>query len=159
MRLLEKGGLHGLCYLGGGTSMSPYGLGNYAPSHQVGDADLAGTVVLSFTGSRETLVLKPDEARSLAIGLVERAELADGGDWSKATTSGNRVRAALAASHDRLVEALENALNGMDAAHTDVQAEYARFPGPSLEAAAYNLRHAIADTTAALALARGEGTA
>lgn len=54
MRLLEKGGLHGLCYLGGGTSMSPYGLGNYAPSHQTG------------------------------------------GDWSKATTSGNRVRAALA---------------------------------------------------------------
>lgn len=62
-------------------------------------------------------------------------------------------------SHDRLVEALENALNGMDAAHTDVQAEYARFPGPSLEAAEYNLRHAIADTTAALAAARGEGTA
>ena len=59
-------------------------------------------------------------------------------------------------SHDRLIEALENALNGMDAAYTDVQAEYARFPGPSLEAAKYNLRHAIAGTTIALAAARGE---
>jgi len=147
MRLLEKGGLHGLCYLGGGTSMSPYGLGNYAPSHQVGDADLAGTVVLSFTGSRETLVLKPDEARSLAIGLVERAELADGGDWSKATTSGNRVRAALAASHDRLVEALDDlaalAEHAMNLANRD--------------GGEFNIDAELKAARAALAAARGEG--
>ena len=148
MRLLEKGGLHGLCYLGGGTSMSPYGLGNYAPSHQVGDADLAGTVVLSFTGSRETLVLKPDEARSLAIGLVERAELADGGDWSKATTSGNRVRAALAASHDRLVEALEHSL--------EVMCEPWVLGEVRCEA---DCGCPIHEARAALAAARGEGTA
>ena len=147
MRLLEKGGLHGLCYLGGGTSMSPYGLGNYAPSHQVGDADLAGTVVLSFTGSRETLVLKPDEARSLAIGLVERAELADGGDWSKATTSGNRVRAALAASHDRLVEALDDlaalAEHAMNLANRD--------------GGEFNIDAELKAARADLAAARGEG--
>ena len=61
-------------------------------------------------------------------------------------------------SHDRLVEALENALNGIDAALVDVRA--ARRRGnidPGLEAAEYNLSHLTNDVVAALAAARGEG--
>lgn len=75
------------------------------------------------------------------------------------STDENRVEIArILNSRDQLVEALENALNGIDAVLVDVRAAQRRGNiDPGLEAAEYNLSHLTNDVVAALAAARGEG--